>query len=66
MRKLLVFLSFVALAVALPAGAQSQPKTIARINTIKVKPGEGQQWEAGTKRLNAWKHEKNVPAATYI
>lgn len=66
MRKAIVFLSFIALAVALPAGAQSQPKTIARINIIKVKPGEAQQWEAGTKRLNAWKREKNGLATTYI
>jgi hypothetical protein len=66
MRKVLVSLCFLALAVALPAGAQSQPKTIARINTIKVKPGEGQQWEAGTKRLNAWKRQENGPATTYI
>ncbi len=65
MRKILVFLSLVALTVALPAGAQSQPKTIARIYTIKVSPGEGQQWETGMKRLNAWLHQKNDPSSFY-
>ena len=65
MRKVLVFLSFIALAVALPAGAQSQPKTIARIYTIKVKRGEEQQWETGMKRLNAWLHQHNAPTTGY-
>ena len=66
MRKVAVFLSLLALAVTAPAGAQSNSKNIARINTIEVKPGEAQQWEAGTKRLNAWKHENNGPVNTYI
>lgn len=66
MRNGLVFLSFVALLVAaLPVGAQSQPKTIARIITLKVKPGEGQQWEAGMKRLHAWAHQENLPGNSY-
>jgi hypothetical protein len=65
MRNVAVFLSLLALVVAIPAGAQSNSKNIARINTIKVKPGEGQQWEGASKRFHAWEHQHNVPGTMY-
>jgi hypothetical protein len=66
MRKACVFLALLALAVAIPAGAQTQSKNIARIYTIKVKPGEGQQWEAAFKKLEAWEHQQNLPGTLYV
>ena len=59
MKKALVSLSLLALAVALPAGAQMPAKSLVRIYNIKVKPGMAPQWEAGTKKLNEWSHEHN-------
>jgi hypothetical protein len=68
MRKVALFVSlcFIALAVALPAGAQTNSKNIARIYTIKAKPGEGQQWEAAFKKLEAWEHQQNLPGTLYV
>jgi hypothetical protein len=62
MRKVCVFLSLVALAVAVavPAGAQTNSKNIARIYNIKAKPGEAQQLEAGMKKMGAWGHQQNL------
>jgi hypothetical protein len=68
MRKVCVFLSLVALAlaVAVPAGAQTNSKNIARIYTIKTKPGQAQQWEAGFKKLQSWEHQQNLPGTLYV
>jgi hypothetical protein len=60
MRKALVFLSFLALAAALPAGAQMPPKSLTRIVIIKVKPGMGPQFEAGLKKFHQWEEQQNV------
>ncbi len=68
MRKAYVFLSLVAVsvAVAMRVGAQTQPNTIARIITIKVKPDQSTQWEGALKRLEAWEHQQNLPGTTYV
>jgi hypothetical protein len=66
MRKVCVFLSLLALAVAIPAGAQTNSKNIARIYTIGTKPGQAQQWEAGVKKMNAWSHQQNLPQTPYV
>ena len=66
MRKMAVFVSLLALALAIPAGAQSNSKNIARIIAIKAKLGEGQQWEAASKRFHAWEHQHNVPGNAYV
>lgn len=65
MRKVLVFLSFLALVVALPAGAQTQHNVVARVYDITVKPGMSPQWEAGVKKLNQWAHQHNLPLTYY-
>jgi hypothetical protein len=65
MRKVCVLLSFLALAFALPAGAQMHPKTVARIVNIKVKPGMGPEFEAGLKKFHQWEHEHHFPV-TYF
>lgn len=66
MKKVLVLVSLLALAVAIPAGAQTQSKNIARIYTIKAKPGQAQQWEAALKKLEAWEHQQNFPGTFYV
>ena len=66
MRKACVFLSLLALAVAIPAGAQSNSKNIARIFTIRTKPGQAQQWEGGLKKMTAWYHQQNLPVTLYV
>jgi len=66
MKKVFVLVSLLALAVAIPAGAQTNSKNIARIYTIKTKPGEAQQWEAGMKKLEAWDHQNNMPGILYV
>jgi hypothetical protein len=65
MRRTIVSLAVFMLAAVMTVWGQSQPKTVARVYTIKVKPGEGQQWEAGVKRYLAWEHQHNVPVNTY-
>jgi hypothetical protein len=65
MRKVVVFLSLVVLAVALPAGAQMPAKSLARIIIVKAKPSTGAQWEEGLKKLNEWAHQHNLPLANY-
>ena len=68
MRKVCAFLSLVALAVsvAIPAGAQTNSKNIARVYTIRAKPGQGQEFEAGVKKLLAWEHQQNLPGTSYV
>ena len=66
MRKACVFLSLLVLAVAIPAGAQSNSKNIARIFTIRTKPGQAQQWEGGLKKMTAWYHQQNLPVTLYV
>jgi hypothetical protein len=65
MRKVSVFLSLLALAVALPAGAQMPAKSLNRIIVIKTKPSTSAQWEEGVKKLNEWAHQHNLPLANY-
>jgi hypothetical protein len=66
MNKVCAFLSLLVLAVAIPAGAQTNSKNIARIYTIRAKPGQEQQWEAGLKKLQAWEHQQNLPGTYYV
>lgn len=67
MRRRIASLTIFMLAAVMVVWGQSQPKnTVARIYTIKAKPGEGQQWEAAAKRFHAWEHQHNVPGNTYI
>jgi len=67
MRKVIVFLSLVAVGVSvlMPAGAQTQPKTIARIITVRAKAGQGQQWEDALKSLQSWEHQQSVPGTSF-
>jgi hypothetical protein len=60
MKKLVVFLSFLPLAVAVPTFAQMQPKSLTRMVTIKVKPGMGPQFEEGLKKFHRWEKQQNV------
>jgi hypothetical protein len=64
-KKFSLTLALFAVAAALPASAQTHPKTIGVVIRIKVKTGEGQQWEAGLKRFHAWEHEHNIPFTYY-
>lgn len=66
MKKVLGLLGILALAVAMPAVAQSNSKNIARVYTITAKPGEAQQWEAAFKKLEAWEHQQNLPGTLYV
>jgi hypothetical protein len=61
MKKGLVFLSLLALAIALPATAQMQPKSVARVLNIKIKPGTAPQFEEGWKKFHQWEQQQNVP-----
>jgi hypothetical protein len=65
MRKVLVSLCFIALAIALPASAQMAPKSMGEIYVIKTKPSMSMQWEAGAKKLIEWSHQQNRPATYY-
>jgi hypothetical protein len=65
MRRRIVSLAVLLLAAVVSVWGQSQPKTLARIYTIKVKAGEGQQWEAGLKRFHVWAHQHNLEGNTY-
>ena len=65
MRKILVSLCFIALAIALPASAQVSPKSVGEIYVIKTKPSMSAQWEAGMKKLIAWSKQQNRPATYY-
>lgn len=65
MRRRIVSVAVLLLAAAVSVWGQSQPKTIARIYTIKVKSGEKQQWEAGLKRFIAWEHQQKMEGNTY-
>ena len=65
MRRLFVFLTLIALAAAMPAGAQMPAKSLVRVVTVKAKPGTGQQFEEGLKRFHAWEHQQNYPFAYY-
>jgi hypothetical protein len=65
MRKVSVFLSFLALAVALPAGAQMPAKSLNRIIVVKTKPSMSAQWEEGLKKLIEWSHQHNLPLANH-
>jgi hypothetical protein len=60
MRKVLVSLCFIALAIALPAGAQLAPKSLNRVIVVKPKPSMSAQWEAGVKKLNDWARAHNL------
>ena len=42
-----------------------QPKTMARVVTITVKPGMGPQFEAGMKKYHQWQHEHNITSTYY-
>lgn len=66
MRKVLVFLSILALSAVLPAAAQMPANSLARTYNIEVKPGMGPQWEAGIKKLNQWSHQHNAPNTYYV
>jgi hypothetical protein len=66
MRKLVVFLSFLTLAFALPAGAQMPSKSLARVINVTVKPGMGPQWEEGVKKFVQWQHQQDAPLAYYV
>ena len=65
MKKVSVFLSFLVLAVALPAGAQMAPKSLSRLIVVKTKPSMSVQWEEGVKKLNEWAHQHNLPLANH-
>ena len=65
MRKVGVFLSIIALAIALPASAQMAPKSMGQIYVIKTKPSMSAQWEAGFKKLIDWSKQQNRPATYY-
>jgi hypothetical protein len=60
MRKVFVALGFIALAIALPAGAQMAPKSLNRVIVVKTKPSMSAQWEAGVKKLNDWARQHNL------
>ena len=66
MKKLVVFLSFLALAVAVPAAAQMQPKSLTRMVMIKVKPGMGPQFEVGLKKFHLWEKQQNVAFTFHV
>jgi hypothetical protein len=66
MRKVFISLSFIALAMALPASAQMQPKSLARIIIVKPNPGMAAQWEQGIKQVNDWAHQHNRPFTLYV
>ena len=65
MRKVLVFLSFIALAIALPAGAQMPAKSLDRIVVVKTKPSMSAQYEAGVKKLIDWSRQQKRPHTYY-
>lgn len=59
----LILLSVLVLAfvAALRARAQTRPEILLEETTVKVKPGEAQQWEAALKRLHGWERQHNDP-----
>jgi hypothetical protein len=63
MKRILVFLSAVAfaLAPALPAAAQMAPRSVTELITVKPKSGMSQQFEEGIKKLRQWQHQQNYP-----
>jgi len=62
-----ILFSFCAVLLAvLSAGAQQQPKTLARIVFVTVKNGAAQQFEDGAKKHVAWLKEHNDPFTTYV
>jgi hypothetical protein len=61
MKKALIFLSMLVSGAGLPAGAQTQPEIVVESIRVKVKPGEGPQWEAAYKRFLAWEHQHDYP-----
>jgi hypothetical protein len=63
MRKSVVFLFLLVLAIALPAGAQMPAKSLNRVIVVKTKPSMSAQWEEGMKKLNEWAHQQNIPLA---
>lgn len=63
MRKVIAALGFIALAIALPAGAQLAPKSLNEVIVVKPKPSMSAQWEAGLKKLNDWAHAHNITLA---
>jgi len=63
MKKVVLLYAFFSLAVALPAGAQMQPKTLARIVVIKVRPNSFQLFEAGMNRYHQWLRSERYPFA---
>lgn len=65
MRKALVSLCFIALAIALPAGAQTSMQRVNRMIVVKPKPGMAAQWEAGLKKVNEYAHQHNLPLTHY-
>jgi hypothetical protein len=65
MKKVLVFLSLLALAVALPAGAQMPAKSLNRIIVVKTKPSMSAQWEEGLKKLNDWARQHKLPLTNH-
>lgn len=60
MRKVLVLLPLLRLAVELPGGAQMQPGSLTRTVTIKVKPGMAPQFEYGLKEFHQWENRPSV------
>ena len=64
MRKTCVFLCLLALAAVLPASAQAEHNTIARVYDVVPKAGMDQQWQEGLKKFHQWEHEHHV-AGTY-
>ena len=65
MRKILVSLCFIAVAIALPAAAQTSMQRVNRITVVKPKPGMTAQWVAGLKKLNEYAHQHNLPLTHY-
>ena len=66
MKKLLVFLSFLVLAVAVPAVAQIQPQSLTRMVTIQVKPGVDSQFEEGLKKFHQWEKQQSVAFTFHV
>lgn len=65
MRRIVSLAVFVMAAVMVVWGQSQSENTVARIYTIKAKPGEAQQWEAGFERYIAWAHQQNLPDNGY-
>lgn len=66
MRKVLVFLFFLVLAIALPAGAQMPSKSLTRTVIIKVKPGMAPQFEEGLKKFHQWEQQQSIPFTFHV